>query len=463
MPNSTDMDAGAVPISQNTASTLELLRFDLESFLLVTPDDKVGFELLKAIGSIRVTCNYDSEQVFPAVRVTANLTVKELVAMQKGVDSGVVIVRMVKHGDIKAKDPSQVGASQDVPREFWQNLAFKVVQFDHRTPPGRHAEADTSKDADSQRVYQIEFGMILQSHLDMSRKKVDEVFADTDTAAVMAYLMTNSYDGKSKFLVSQPENTEVFEQVMFAEANMRDWIYHLDQAYGIYRRGMRIWFDFDANYVLSRDPAMSVFRKDEYKAVSIEVVDPHDTGHDWSGGLEDDAKGKRWFTRVQGNAVKATMLGNGAAEVSGSVLIVVAHHPTKGKVFYKVDVSDPSSATEIDNAAASTLINESRKSGRVRTVYSEFGQNRFVAEQVAETIRERGTTLTIEMDGVDPSVLTYNKRFPIRFTNRDMAASYDGLYNISGLEYAFTSPNGKDGTASYACVLVAHFKRYSEK
>jgi hypothetical protein len=448
------------PVGNEVQDGVIRTAFKLVRLSFVTKSHPQGLELMDAVASLEITYDYDSDAVFPTLVARLDLTTKEMAEVQHEGDDCRVILRVEMWPDTSSENSPDRQESRERPPTlpFITDVAFKIVEGIPRMPLPRHIDAaKPGKEADSMRIHPCHLGMMAEDHLTMSRKQFSEVFSGS-IAEAMHYVLQEVYNGRQKFLVATPDNRKVYEQISLKDGNAREWLDWLHKAYGIYERGMRLFFDFDRGYVLSRDTSKSVFEKGEYEALHFTIVDPADHPADVHGGVVDDKDKKRWLVRLDSGSVTATRLGFGGAEAAGGKALIRSNDPEAGTAAATVAAGEDGGGRKASDfgQSAEAISNPTKKT---LPLYNAYGGNPYAETSHAENVRETDATISLMVEAVDPRIMSYNKRVFVKFTNPASGRQFDGEYRLSFVKVLLQAPGSKAGGELLTSYVAASMKR----
>lgn len=432
--------------------------FHVDRMEVLGPGEAEGLDIARRVYSVRFFHDYEGEGVFAEVVASAAITRSELAFIQERADKGKVVLTVSRSPASRQESPQRGDAPEADPLEkVLDALEFRIVDGLPRTPPAAHVEvtADGQDGADTQPIYDVHLGMILVSDIEKSSVQVDDTFEDCTAMAALAVILQRCYDGRRKFLVSPPDADRKRDQVSCREGNAREWAEALQAAYGIYSLGLRMFFDLDRCYVLSKDPSKSAYAKGEPRKVTLLVEDKLDAGPDSAPGAV-LTKDKQWIVRVSGSDVRTSESGAGGRALLGREALLRGADPEAGAP--QVTKADLEEGSASDASAGDFADGMADRGKRTRSAYLRYGGNQAAASELAEEARSFRAFLVASLTGADVfDVFKPNREHLVTFTEPNRQARFGGEYRLSSLEWTIAGAQGgrPDPSGQMTCAAVA--------
>lgn len=116
----------------------------------------------------------------------------------------------------------------------------------------------------------VSIDLFFKEHLKMQKDVVSGIYENCNLSDLLITLLENT---KSKMLVHPVDNTNLIKQVILPNKNIVQSIENLQEVYGLYNDGLRLFFDFDRGYCLSnnlKDKGITLDeQEEEYENVII--------------------------------------------------------------------------------------------------------------------------------------------------------------------------------------------------
>jgi hypothetical protein len=195
--------------------------------------------------SIEIIHDYD-HSVYPLLKLDADLSLEMFRKIQDN-DS-------VKFS-ITIKKYKQTDLDQGTTSLFSYYIKDKTFLLFDRDKNFINVPTDNSSANDpsvtGMPMYQTSFYLMAEEDLSNSRRMVNSVLVDVDMEGAILYL-TNKISRKPT-LFQRPDNQRIYKQILLPPNNVIRTIKYLNDVYGLYNKGLRLYFDLDAYYIINKN------------------------------------------------------------------------------------------------------------------------------------------------------------------------------------------------------------------
>ena len=154
-------------------------------------------------------------------------------------------------------------------------LKEKISSDDYKK---RKSEGNVLDETDNNRVSFYLF----KSSIAGTKTNVNKILANANVSDAIAYLM--SVAKIKNVLMSQPDNTKVYEELMIPYQSVLKSLGFLDTYYGLYKSGSIIYFGVDYTYIIPYNGKCSVTSTSD-KSTNTNIVIPKSSNTLYSGKL----------------------------------------------------------------------------------------------------------------------------------------------------------------------------------
>ena len=196
------------------------------------------------VKSLNMTFDYE-EYIFPIIYIDALLSIEEFKEITN--DNEMRIKLSLRRIVTNPIDDSLT----DVYEYCFRDKIFCIANSDnyYLTKPSSDQIAQYS---DQTNLIQVRFVLIAEEDLIANKVNLSGNFGDCNIQSLLVYLV-NKIDSPKKTIIARPDNNTMIEQILVPFGSVLNTFRYLDTAYGIYKNGLKIFFDLDKNYILNRN------------------------------------------------------------------------------------------------------------------------------------------------------------------------------------------------------------------
>jgi hypothetical protein len=303
------------------------------------------------------------------------------------------------------------------------DVTVQEIKEDLKNAPRRRIQADFLSKKDNQ------MNFVVQSKVYQNVRVLDVIMSLLSDAAEKE-LKSGNPDSNEPFktVVSLPDNTKVYEQIILDPGSVVENLYQLQQKYGVYQRGIRVFFN-SAN--MQKDPITGnliptklitvtdksgVMPADNMiTKISIEVIEVGDqNSYKTNSGSYFDESSETLICRTI-NAYKIEKR-NSNKLIHGESIRVVGTSQTTHSYSTCDTVDAPYS---------------------MQKTYWNKNDNPYMLTEIQDSIKEKESSIYLKIDDVDILSFSNNLDYNIKFFNSDDQA-YSGKYRLTNVRFEFS-------------------------
>ena len=226
-------------------------------------------DITQRVKSLNILSDAD-EYVFPIIYLDSILTLDEYKAITNDKNKRIQLsVRQTVSSTIDA-------SSYDTYKYAFKDVTFCVIdEYDTYIDKNTNAAYETSSGSD---VSTITSRMVLMSedNLNINKANMSGSFGDCNVQGLLMYLM-NKLKTNKKTVMAKPDNLTMYPQILIPFGTALSTFKYIDTVYGVYKDGLKLFFDIDRNYILNK--GKNNFEKSDIcKSVILNVENSAVTG-----------------------------------------------------------------------------------------------------------------------------------------------------------------------------------------
>jgi hypothetical protein len=370
--------------------------YSIEAKALIGTEEPILLDGM--IRNLEIVSDYD-RAVFPLLRLHTKLSYDAFHKIQQSEDVRFAItIKKFTQSQVERKDTSTY-------TYFIKDLIF--VPLDREKTPVNVPQDETLL-PDTLPALNATFLLLCEDDLRNNRGLVNTVLVDSDMESSVMYL-TKRFSNKP-IIFEKPDNEKVYNQVIFPPNNLIRSIKYLDSIYGIYKKGLRLFFDLTAYYIINKSDNSTTGKLDNHhKEVYINV---HNDNRVVTDSLimdgkpvnDDGTSGKFYWSKVHIDDIRFINYEDTKKEYVGTNNIVIS----QGEENLNRNIY---STSEL----------------KTRVYYNKYN-NQFKEEEYIVNAK-LGLFLVCTLDSIDIDAISCNRQYFLEFTNGNYSV-YNGEYHI---------------------------------
>lgn len=254
-----------------------------------------------------------------------------------------------------------------------------------------------------------------EEHLRKYRRLLNVVLQDTNITSVLYYVL-NYFDMKN-VLMSKPDNTKKYDQILIPPYNFLGIINYLQKVYGIYNNGYILFQDYDTLYLVDKKAECNTYREKEYKRIHFNIVDSSNPDAVMMTGFSEDKDTQTCIINVPGSISIANKSVNEKDKRFNEMIIV----DSKQKTITTKDIN-------------------LKGYGEYKTpkIFHNNYSNPYIENSIKNEMEEGNNIFTFSIDDINMSLLTVNKEYVINFENLELNSRYSGKCRLDRVLTSFT-------------------------
>lgn len=289
-------------------------------------------------------------------------------------------------------------------------LKEKISSDDYKK---RKSEGNVLDETDNNRVSFYLF----KSSIAGTKTNVNKILANANVSDAIAYLM--SVAKIKNVLMSQPDNTKVYEELMIPYQSVLKSLGFLDTYYGLYKSGSIIYFGVDYTYIIPYNGKCSVTSSSD-KSTNTNIVIPKSSNTLYSGKLGSVKRKNDESNYVIGDSTSINIMNK---SISNNYLYA--------NDIEVVDSYDENTETSKSNAKS--------KTENFVKVFQNKTENEFIGDMYTAQTNAKSDIISIRLQNFDISAFTPNKQFNVIFEDSKYTKKYNGKYILAGMSYSLNS------------------------
>jgi len=408
------------PQSNDNTINFDLNQYKYEiSFGCIFNSDNSYLELKDAIVRLTIHSLYE-EYVYPVIQAELIMNRPDMLNIQRNFEE-IKFKINIKRCKATEEDKPSVSMSE----RFVNNKILLPIDMDMNVVD-QVRNKETAVDND----YKITLDMMPQELLEVNKSLIGAILNNVTMEDVIYYCYGRVASSK-KLLFNKPDNVKVYKQVILPSLNLTNTIEYLQKVYGIYSSGIRIYFDFNKYYLLSKD----VYNKEvvgvsgEHRNVYVYLNDKRDKSMNKNGSANDKPNNRYVIElpTVGNNEVKDVS----SREIKGESIKFLSNNcgtpeNRSGDGSWKAGLTSESKGG----------INSNVGNKKQRLYYNNYSNPYNEEEFITDTARNIHE-LVLPVSGLDLDVITPNKNYYIEYTNKDYKL-FTGSYHLTNIIYSYS-------------------------
>lgn len=254
----------------------------------------------------------------------------------------------------------------------------------------------------------------------------------TPISVVMTIVDQNPYI--KKCLVDPPDNKAAYTDLIVEAAELKDAIKNIQYKYGIYLKGLELFYDDGVLYILNKLEPFHSYRDKELTTVMIRLNERTDVPANRDYALIDEENGIIGYERSgqlikeDYEAVSGIFSGNKFVFSNFGTIINSAFSGDDGTTFV-------SPLESIERPRASRPDVGVKKILDYDMLNNPYNMSSYVFEE------SQGVPISFAIMNMNPEHFTPNKNFRMVFDTPESNKLYGGIYNISAIEIEYRTTN----------------------
>jgi hypothetical protein len=404
-------------MAENNVPKLERYRYGIDLNLAFNESEE-PVNITQFVTDIRLHYNY-LIHIFPIIQI--GMLLEKPIANQ--IKDGADQVRFILNVDKYLEN--DIGAEKEpLPIQFIKNKILKPMDLDRRPVRiNENIQMEISKQTDD--LVQCDMFFFYEDSLNLLRKLVSGVLINVDIKNTILFGLNKLYSGGNVFLC-EPDNTTKYEQIIIPPSNISEFLRNLNDIYGIYKSGIRFFFDLEKCFIIPGDlnNRKLPIAEDEYDTVFIDVVESSKARLEFIGCFKDDEE-ERYHIRTidDGVALQLKVNDNSNRELFGELITFVSSMENSHSEFHTENNTIGATNRTLPDM---TNIKEPKNRILLNRYGHEFAESEFLARSARST-----TLLKILFSTIDMDLITPNRKYVIHFEDEKFAQDFDGIYLLA--------------------------------
>ena len=251
-----------------------------------------------------------------------------------------------------------------------------------------------------------EFYMFLDNVIDC-KKKLNLSVEKSDFTDLLIYLFNQR--NVDKLLMSKLNNNINISNIIIPNGNLIENINFLNEVFGLYKKGMLLFFDIDNAYLIDKNSKCTSWRPNEVRITHIHVSNNKENDSQLNGQYTDkERKQCHLFSHNKRIDMKNSNIINDQIHGNEVTLLNAKTNSVQKIKTSTTQIGDPNS----------------------NFVNSKYSTNNYVQSTIQTRLYESETICTMSFLGIDVDVFTPNKEIIITYEDPELHKKYSGSYRV---------------------------------
>lgn len=345
---------------------------------------------------------------FPMLKIRFTLNTPEynfFIKNQDNLKLKFTVSKIAINGDKKIENP----------KILWQDIVMKPYEFPKR-------EINENKNVENQALtpeHNLDLYCFELYHLRVNKLLNNAVYHEINMNKVLLRLFNQRYNTKDySLLLEKSHNEKEYEQIFLQPNHFVKTLKYLQDNFGIYKEGMRLFFDFKKVYMISKKTNLK-----ETGVINKVVIENFDSTSICSTqkGMKKD-EDKQYILNVE---TELDLLSgkNISQELVGESIQIMNSSTIENECSECLDIT-------FDGIKNDSVDKEN--------FYWNNIDNPFKITELENDIKDIHTKVRIMLYDVDLEIFSLINKFTL-VNHREEYKKYNGDYQLSHLNYAFTN------------------------
>lgn len=346
---------------------------------------------------------------------------------------------------LKLESYSRMSINGDLIRNSNNTLIFDNLfqPFFEGLDTDNREELSTDKTNNNEPSMYMEIYLFDISALDNNKKIFNFIANDCKTKDVLGYLFNQA--GMKNVIMAMPQYKNKFSQIICPPLNFKNTIQNVSDTYGIFKNGIRQYYDLDMYYLLTNDLSSIPVKYNDYENVFINVTQLNNENSIVEGFIKDT--NNKCYIMNTINQININNQGSNIKEINGNVLRIYDRTNVESAVKY----DEKTGKFNFKKGYTETKLKVDGYNGsdKVQYIYNtsenQSNVNNYIHDSESSNIE-----FSMTMNTIDLNIMKPNRRYIFRFENTEFARKYNGEYILNDLIYSISQSTGEiQGVSSF--------------
>lgn len=290
------------------------------------------------------------------------------------------------------------------------------------------------------------------AHRNRFKKMINFNMINATPIEALAYGIQTAVNGNNQVILQQPENEKQYVQITSPVWSLKDFVYHMQTVYGLYKSGVIIYQDVDMLYIIPKVSTNYAVKANDYNQVHIHFIDLTDGITSNVNSYEKDTKSGRYIITTTD---KFKLVNNSEynKEVFGNKFSTFDKTSGDNSV-YLTSSGELGGQSPLRNYDAKIKGTTAYADDKRKFFHNELNNSYLISEKIIETrLLTKMCTFTVTF--CDPSIFTYNKIYKLIFdTNDKYENQHGGYYKLINITTIISAENSRDSLATCRVLMA---------
>lgn len=304
--------------------------------------------------------------------------------------------------------------------------------------------------------HEIQFYLLLKDDLKMKTFIHNYIFGSEEMPAstidaVMTIVEQNPY--VKEVLIDPPDNTNKYTDIIVEPAELKDAIKNLQYKYGIYSKGLELFFDNGMLYILNKMELNHVKRKKELNVIQLRANERSDIPSTIDYALINEEKGYIGYERK--TSVTKMDFESIEGVYSGDKFVFSNYGSVINSMFGdKGETTFVSPLNSVDRPRPARVDVGVKKILDYDMLNNPFNMSSYMFEKTP------GVPISLAVTSMSPEHFTPNKIVKLSFDTGESNKLYAGLYSIQSASFVYrqtqSNPAKRFSAFGHAVLVLAN-------
>lgn len=280
------------------------------------------------------------------------------------------------------------------------------------------------------------FYLFKEKDLNMNKSLFNFIAEDVDILSVIGYLV-NTMEVEN-LLISPPDNKNIYSQIIVPTGNYKETMNHLQVYYGIYKNGLKTYFDFDKSYILSKDINLSPYSENEPEIIYIYINSIEEFESMGYYGMVYDRSTRNEYICTPNYTQFKTHTQKTSEILGNEISILDQNKMENDAVLY-----DPNTGKYNFSELKVTMNKGDKDSKNNRqTIFTNNLSNDFINNEFEYQLDKSNLEIILPLADINIKHFNPNRKFILMFREQELSYKYSGEYFLDKINYNLSKNNG---------------------
>jgi hypothetical protein len=408
--------------------------FDKELVYKINTEDILG---------LSIEHNYDNN-LFPILRFQINLSNSTYYKILEYKDDTLFSIRLTNfiYYANKDVDDSQKTVENEVFKGYFKPILnditpYKNSDFNKEDLEDSSGKGSTELNTETYRMLPMTFYLFRINNLKVNNKLFNFIIEDNNITSVLGYLINEAEI--DNLIISRPENEKYYNQIIVPPLNFKQTINFLQDNYGIYKTGTKVYMDFNKNYIINKNLEWAPRAENEPKKIILTIKKYTDVESANMDTFYYDGETNLQYIFTPDRTEVTNSKDMYKKLIADDIVILDQNKISNSEI---VSYDKDSQTFSFEDFKTEINLIENKNDDTKKVVYVNTNDNAFNQEELKYEIENKETEITLPLSNINITDFNINRIFTLNFKDMEMAQKYSGDYYLDKLAYVVQSEGG---------------------